>query len=231
MLNILESPLKLPHPLALVLAYPAIDFNYNSWMTPQDLQVLRTEQSSRNIPGIMEGKDHMRHKSPLSVVDDSGKRKPAADTDPLSRKSSWHSSLSGRFRSSTTSRNASGIGEVDGRREEDKPLRERVKTPIEEISLEALQQELQVKAAEAQEEKDNEKMPIGTRLTMTSRTGYFQDRIISPTMVRVYEFLCLQYLPTDMTYVTDESHGHLVHRSAAQSRFCHRLLHQSYPHA
>lgn len=26
---------------------------------------------------------------------------------------------------------------------------------------------------------------IGTRLTMTSRTGYFQDRIISPSMVRV----------------------------------------------
>jgi hypothetical protein len=25
--------------------------------------------------------------------------------------------------------------------------------------------------------------PIGTRLTMTSRTGYFQDRIVSPSMV------------------------------------------------
>ena len=25
--------------------------------------------------------------------------------------------------------------------------------------------------------------PIGTRLTMTSRTGYFQDRIIPPSMV------------------------------------------------
>jgi hypothetical protein len=28
------------------------------------------------------------------------------------------------------------------------------------------------------------KEPIGTRLTMTSRTGYFQDRIVSPSMVR-----------------------------------------------
>lgn len=181
MLNILESPLKIPHPLALVLAYPAIDFNYNSWMTPQDLQVLRTEQSSRNIPGIMEGKDHMRHKSPLSVVDDSGQRKPPNTADPLSRKSSWHRSLSGRFRSSASSRSAF---DVDARKEEDKTLRERVKTPVEEISLEALQQELQVAAAEAQEEKEHEKMTLGTRLTMTSRTGYFQDRIISPTMVR-----------------------------------------------
>ena len=28
------------------------------------------------------------------------------------------------------------------------------------------------------------KQPIGTRLTMTSRTGYFQDRIVAPSMVR-----------------------------------------------
>lgn len=28
-----------------------------------------------------------------------------------------------------------------------------------------------------------EKEPIGTRLTMTSRTGYFQDRIVSPSLV------------------------------------------------
>jgi hypothetical protein len=28
------------------------------------------------------------------------------------------------------------------------------------------------------------KEPVGTRLTMTSRTGYFQDRVISPSLVR-----------------------------------------------
>ena len=180
MLNILESADKIPHPLALVLAYPAIDFNYNSWMTPQDLQVLRTEQSTRNIPGIIEGKDHMRHKSPLSVVDDSARPRPTPSTDPLSRKSSWHRSLSGRFKSS---RSVAGGMDVDNRRDEEKTLRERVKTPVQEISLEALQQELQVAAAQAIEQKESHKEPIGTRLTMTSRTGYFQDRIISPTMV------------------------------------------------
>jgi hypothetical protein len=30
---------------------------------------------------------------------------------------------------------------------------------------------------------DRKNAPIGMRLTMTSRSGYFQDRIISPTMV------------------------------------------------
>lgn len=32
-------------------------------------------------------------------------------------------------------------------------------------------------------------MPIGTRLTMTSRVGYFQDRIISPSMMRAMAIL------------------------------------------
>lgn len=31
--------------------------------------------------------------------------------------------------------------------------------------------------------KGKKKEPVGTRLTMTSRTGYFQDRVISPSMV------------------------------------------------
>jgi hypothetical protein len=185
MLKILEAADKIPPPLALVLAYPAIDFNYNSWMTPQNLQVLRSEQSSRHIPGILEGKDHMRHKSPLSVVDDSGQqRKSKGSSDALSRKSSWHRSFSGRFRSSSGSRSIGDGMDIDRRRDEEKTLRERVKTPVEEISLEALQQELQVADAQAIEHKENNKEPIGTRLTMTSRTGYFQDRIISPTMVR-----------------------------------------------
>lgn len=184
MLNILESTERIPHPTAIVLAYPAIDFNYQSWMTPRDLQTLRTEQSSRNIPGIIDGKDHMRHKSPLTVVSDVKTVKPTGE--PLSRKSSWQRSLSGRFRQLSRDRskgNVLGLEDHDYRSEEEKSLRERVKTPSEEKSLEALQQELRVAAAEAMEEEEQNRMPLGTRLTMTSRTGYFLDRIISPTMV------------------------------------------------
>lgn len=45
--------------------------------------------------------------------------------------------------------------------------------------------------------KPNKKVPIGTRLTMTSRAGFFQDRIISPSMVCVKLFWCLVYLTHD----------------------------------
>lgn len=33
--------------------------------------------------------------------------------------------------------------------------------------------------------RPSRKVPIGTRLTMTSRAGFFQDRIVSPSMVRI----------------------------------------------
>jgi len=81
---------------------------------------------------------------------------------------------------------------LDSRREADKSLKERVKTPKEErrfeltpIAAEALLGEKQVGDADGVAvKKKKKKAPIGTRLTMTSRVGYFQDRIITPSMVR-----------------------------------------------
>ncbi|KAG9316259.1 hypothetical protein JVU11DRAFT_2287 [Chiua virens] len=45
---------KLPAPLSLVLNYAALDFNFTSWMSPDNLRVLRTEQSSGDLPGMRE---------------------------------------------------------------------------------------------------------------------------------------------------------------------------------
>lgn len=50
-------------PLALVLNYAALDFNFTSWMTEDNLRVLRAEQSSGNLPGLREladQKDHLK---------------------------------------------------------------------------------------------------------------------------------------------------------------------------
>lgn len=60
-----DKPLiTLPHPLAIVLNYPALDFNFTSWMREDHLKVLRSEQSSGNLPGLRElaaQKDHLQH--------------------------------------------------------------------------------------------------------------------------------------------------------------------------
>jgi hypothetical protein len=94
------------------------------------------------------------------------------------------------------------------RKEEDRPIRARVRytyphaitAPVmiqSEFSLEKQQREMLAAVEEANtkatqavggndtvEGSGKGKEPIGTRLTMTSRTGYFQDRIVSPSMVR-----------------------------------------------
>ncbi|KAG6870088.1 hypothetical protein C0992_001055, partial [Termitomyces sp. T32_za158] len=62
---------KLRHPVALVLNYAALDFNFTSWMSPANLRVLQSEQSSGNLPGINDlaaQKDHLQHIASQSPV-------------------------------------------------------------------------------------------------------------------------------------------------------------------
>lgn len=94
-------------------------------------------------------------------------------------------------------------GNLDVEREEDRPICARIRYEYPQVSshphihsvmsnteLERQQEELSAAVEAANTEalkvfvrKDHAE-PIGTRLTMTSRTGYFQDRIVSPSMVR-----------------------------------------------
>ena len=67
--KILETRPRLPLPVSLVYAYAALSFHFTSWMPASDLAVLRQESSS-NIAGLLRGKDHLEHRSPLSVVED-----------------------------------------------------------------------------------------------------------------------------------------------------------------
>jgi hypothetical protein len=89
------------------------------------------------------------------------------------------------------------------RKEEDRPIQARIlykypnggsDLPRSDSAMEKQQQELSIAVAEANSQavranhspeptNGKAKESVGTRLTMTSRTGYFQDRIISPSMV------------------------------------------------
>lgn len=234
MLRILEHHSSIPRPTSLVLAYPALDFNFTSWMSPSNLRVLRTEQSETRIPGLVHGKDHMRHKSPLSVVDDVEVKRPevkrqasgwgvvsrlpsllsspatatSVPTSPITTRMSLPGRIASRvtgllsptiltnatlndptLSSSEDSADSGDETETEGRdprRDQDKALRERVKTPKEERKF-----DLPVRTSPARDNNRprRRKAPLGTRLTMTSRVGYFQDRIISPTMMRAMAIL------------------------------------------
>jgi hypothetical protein len=182
-LHILAQPASVrpPIPVAMVFAYPAFDFNFSSWMSPDHLRVLRQE-SSANLPGILEQKDHMSHRSPLSVV---------GDRRPPRRKSSWSRSFGKMpFRSPSEmmkrlpSRSSRGdrTPDAEGEDEEyqvedqDKSLDERVLFR----DTEAYQDLAGMESPGAMTPGPPNRGSFGTRLTMTSRTGFFNDRIISP---------------------------------------------------
>jgi len=212
-----------PVPIGMVLTYAALDFNYTSWMSTNNLRVLRTEQSSNNIPGMREfaeQKDHLQHVSPLSMVSDRRRKKK------IKRHSDWKDRLCG-FTSAgeeltslsapriiRTNTDNGMLGDVksddedfEGYEEEDKSIEARVKYKYDDLKprgsimrthsgLKRKQEEMAValkladtKATQAFGRKGDRIEPFGTRLTMSSRGGYFQDRIVSPSMVsRVPEY-------------------------------------------
>ncbi|KAI0930255.1 hypothetical protein AcW1_008989 [Taiwanofungus camphoratus] len=217
MLKILETQFVLPHPVALVLNYACLDFNFTSWMSPANLRVLQSEQSSGHIPGLAEQKDHYSHISPLSMV---GSRKI------LRRRRSWRDAIRTlasptaekplRTRRSTPAIKSAKSDRADPRgqhgdsvtvmdeeagdmadaedsadpnlvSEEEKSIEARVRFRPEVEQRVAEKQEKDVQAEPQGTPK--ERVPLGTRLTMTSRTGYFQDRIISPSMMRAMAIL------------------------------------------
>ncbi|KAJ6594086.1 Alpha/Beta hydrolase protein [Mycena capillaripes] len=249
----------LPQPIALVFSYAALDFNFTSWMTPDNLRVLRTEESSGSLPGLKElaaQKDHLKHISPLSMVGD--KRPGVPRRKPLKRQTSWKDTIRGLTSSGEKSEKEDGSiasgprkrrsssalktpssrrstfleprqrpNSLDGEdpfdaaseqdeepdfdkyREEDRPIQARVRyvypdsspktglpIPRSKSAVVKQQHELSVAVEEANNKateryggKGKQKEPIGTRLTMTSRTGYFQDRVITPSMMRAMAIL------------------------------------------
>ncbi|KAJ8468243.1 hypothetical protein ONZ45_g17314 [Pleurotus djamor] len=232
---------QIPLPLSLVLNYAALDFNFTSWMTQDNLRILRSEQSSGYLPGLKEfaaQKDHLQHVSPLSMVGDE-KRSPRRG---LRRRQSWKDtlkSLAGSDKENSTDTGPSGAlrprrstsslkspptrpmarrrhsamtiedrgsladaesddDEKDYQRmkEEDRPIEARVRhrpSIDSSIDQQAMREERQKQHSVDSKAPTGSigrgKEPIGTRLTMTSRTGYFQDRIISPSMMRAMAIL------------------------------------------
>ncbi|TBU56379.1 alpha/beta-hydrolase [Dichomitus squalens] len=214
MFKILETQMNLPHPLALVLNYAALDFNFTSWMTPQNLRVLQSEQSSGHLPLLSDQKDHLRHISPLSMVGDRRPRRRRSLRDTLRQLATPSSAtpmppLRSRHTTSDVRRyfherdnpeEAGAMGDVEdessGRLgDEEKPLRARIRFSPDVERKEVGNVPRESPSVNEVSEVVSENAPvangalIGTRLTMTSRTGYFQDRIIPPSLMRAMAIL------------------------------------------
>lgn len=239
-----SSPLRaLPLPVATLWLYPSLDFNFTSWMSSENLKVLRRDKSSTSLPeSIVEAKSHLNHRSPLSVVDDREANGDASKKSVSTRRgrsalslsrsfgklpravSNWSKAITPKeenFRSdsildqATVDREddddeeagADAISQPDNRLTRHLSLGERVvhrtdddavdsddaavdasrtsggdeKSPA---SLEDGESRPQTRARSTSRSKKGKKKSFGTHLTMTSRTSYFNDRIISPSMMR-----------------------------------------------
>ncbi|KAI9442508.1 hormone-sensitive lipase [Lactarius indigo] len=264
----------LPLPVAVMLSYPALDFNFTSWMTPSHLKVLREETEADELrqhlksPLLMrrrssslfyssdddcasEGwakelrgaKDHLSHVNPLSMVGqeqrstspvhkkswretfrmgltsitgsssitkrpklrqsrsqlhlqsqetttdsfgftDSSSEEEEEEYEPeehrpIEARIRYHSPASGGFTSpldhAPNSRNTTNLRESHGQEVLDEEAQARLASEVRKANVEVAK--MRRRAA-----YDRKNAPIGMRLTMTSRSGYFQDRIISPTM-------------------------------------------------
>jgi hypothetical protein len=125
--------------------------------------------------------------------------------------------------------------DFDQWKEEDRPIEARVRhvyrqhetvkspevpIPRSESALEKQQEELSAAVVDANtkatlafgngngKRKGKERQLIGTRLTMTSRSGYFQDRVVSPSMVC---YRCMFHITSEPKTIPDASHGYPVH--------------------
>ncbi|GAA97362.1 uncharacterized protein L969DRAFT_87298 [Mixia osmundae IAM 14324] len=172
-----EKSKRLPLPLSLIYAYPALDFNYTSWMPPMNLKALQHDLSTANLSGILHQKDHLSHCSPLSVVDDVPRprsRSKGRKRLSLTRSMTRLGLFSPANKSKGSEKDEDAASNADVEPEEDElPLEARAETAEEETprSLELTR-------------SDSSRRILGTRLTMTSRVGFFNDRIISPSMMR-----------------------------------------------
>jgi hypothetical protein len=172
MFKILESAPSsrpLPKPVSLVLNYAALDFNFTSWMAPGHLKVLRSQASQGHIPGLEEMKDHFSGSGPLDVAGGNTTRQKKKTWTGESAKG-WTEGMgllpsrpSSPVAKKTTPLGSPNIGRSGGRQLWEDP------------ELDS--------AGNVQKPEAPARVTIGTRLTMTSRTGFFQDRIISPSMV------------------------------------------------
>ncbi|KAI9511164.1 Alpha/Beta hydrolase protein [Russula earlei] len=267
-----RPPARLALPVAVLLSYPALDFNFTSWMTPSHSKVLREETEadenrqyskspsllrrqsslfySSDDDGGREGwakelrgaKDHLSHANPLAMVNEDRK-----SSSPV-RKKSWRdafamgmTSLTGPSTNALITRqsksrrsysqlhpqtthlsqgnleftdSSSEEGDDDDEHEDDRPIDARIRwqlppdynpdhlsfdrtSTFETLSpggsgvQEILNTDVQARLAAERKRaaSDRKNAPIGMRLTMTSRSGYFQDRIISPTMMRAMAIL------------------------------------------
>ncbi|KAJ1653174.1 hypothetical protein IWQ61_006651 [Dispira simplex] len=161
---------RLTRPSGLLLAYGCFDFNINSWMSEGDYQRLR--KLTDTPPSIQNTRNHIHHWSPLSTESDTcgrwqktRNRTIADQVVVFDADASQHLSHNSSPRSSYTSL-VDHLGNPDHR-----------------------YQDFTASSTATNTDADEDQLITTTRLTMSSRTYYFSDRILTLDLLRAMVIL------------------------------------------
>lgn len=206
-----SAPPPLPRPIALILNYPATNFAFTSWMKPDHLNVLRS-QSEVNLQliepmrGKNEGKDSVdsnlsarnrlrgRTRPTGSQTPIQQKVKPNKSYTSLANQAEMHLAERARMAEAESSPDVTPQTSWIGRIESDEMDRQ-ASTMNDPEHQQRLAQQRELQAAtekmdlELHEKKAAQNSTVNTRLTMTSMAGYFQDRILTQSMMRAMAIL------------------------------------------
>ncbi|KAF2141367.1 uncharacterized protein K452DRAFT_38505 [Aplosporella prunicola CBS 121167] len=157
----------LPPPEGMVLIYPALDMNIGNWMTDEQMALIRDRKTRKTNEGILRRKsDDYRHLAPNTPIqsDDEGDEEAVTDEDTP------------RPRLDTAS--ASTITDEHF-----------VKSPSTAIHLSAAHtgvnhDSLQSANPESGLPTTTKPTTLKTRLAMSSMISYFNDRILTPELMR-----------------------------------------------
>ncbi|KAL1921874.1 uncharacterized protein VTP21DRAFT_10516 [Calcarisporiella thermophila] len=150
---------ELPRPNAIVLIYPALELELKCWMDRKAMSLMRA-QSNKSMVNLFQAKDHFRHKSPLSVV---------PDVKPYHRKS----------RLAPEDLTMSRISKDDD--SSDEAIEDVVRSGGQGMSTEGI--------AHWDGATVSSEITLDTRLAMTSKMCYFDDRILYASLVRALTIL------------------------------------------
>lgn len=216
----LPEPSRPPLPIHLIWAYPALDFNLAAWMSPEHLAVLHRNESAVGVQAMSAQKDHLGHRGPLSVVpDDDPSQSPTHR-----RRQSWTRSFAQLARLSRTTP-AAGDDEAQDdplTRDSyfrpgaaDKPLKDRVLTWASPSPASTPGYGLRDSVGPAES--------YTTRLTMTSRAAFVQDRILTPSTMRAMAILYVGPRATP-----DMAKNYYISRALASSVYCGLTIAQPF---
>ncbi|KAF7505030.1 hypothetical protein GJ744_001484 [Endocarpon pusillum] len=147
--------MTLPSPAGLVLMYPALDMNIGSWMTDDQMALIKNPRTARKHENFIKRKsediDNRFTPSTPRPSDDDGERNPKHD-----------------FFSDRSSNNK------DAKTDDHDISASQKQQPKLETDVEAQRQAVAV----------SKPQPLKTRLAVSSMISYFGDRILTPEMMR-----------------------------------------------